>query len=366
MPELAEILRLHGPDYMAIYQDRLLPSHRRAIQDICACRTETLGGHLYRCPQCHKEHYQYHSCKNRHCPKCQNDQVERWIDQQRALLLPVPYFMATFTLPGSLRRLVRSNQKALYHLLFQASRQALQKLASDPKYIGGTLGMIGILQSWTRDLRYHPHVHYLIPGGGLTLDGYTWRPAKYNNYLLPEKPLARIFRAKFRDLLKKAGLFDLVPPQIWRQHWVVDIIPVGTGEAALKYLAPYIFRTAISNRNILTLKDGLVTFRYRASKTNTSRTTTLPAQQFIGRFLQHVLPRGFQKVRTYGLLHPKQRHLLAIVKEQLHPDDPVTAEPSREPSSPHHIPPSPAPVLCPRCACEMVHIAEIRRKRGPP
>ena len=155
MPELADILRLHGPDYVAKYHDRLLPSHRRAIQDICACRTEALGGHLYRCPKCQQDHYRYHSCKNRHCPKCQNDQVDRWIDQQRALLLPVPYFMATFTLPGSLRPFVRSNQKALYDLLFQASRQALQKLASDPKYIGGTLGMIGLLQSWTRDLRYH-------------------------------------------------------------------------------------------------------------------------------------------------------------------------------------------------------------------
>ena len=365
MPELADILRLHGPDYVAKYHDRLLPSHRRAIQDICACRTEALGGHLYHCPKCQQDHYRYHSCKNRHCPKCQNDQVDRWIDQQRALLLPVPYFMATFTLPRSLRRIVRGNQKVLYDLLFQASHQALQKLAFDPKYIGGTLGMIGLLQSWTRHLRYHPHVHYLIPGGGLTPNAYTWRPARYN-YLLPEKPLARIFRAKFRDLLKKAGLFGQVPPHIWRQDWVVDIIAVGSGQAALKYLAPYVFRVAISNRNILGLKDGQVTFRYRDSKTNTSRTTTLRAQQFIARFLQHVLPRGFQKVWTYGLLHPKQRHLFAIVKEQLHPDGPVTVHPSREPSSAHHPSGPPAPVLCPQCACQMIHITEIRRKRGPP
>jgi hypothetical protein len=365
MPELADILRLHGPDYIAKYHDRLLPSHRRAIEDISTCRTESLGGHIYRCPQCHKEHYQYHSCKNRHCPKCQNDQIDRWIDQQRALLLPVPSFMATFTLPGSLRRPLRSNQKLLYHLLFQASQQALQKLASDPKYIGGTLGMIGILQTWTQDLRYHPHVHYLIPGGGLTPDGHSWRPAKYN-FLLPEKPLARIFRAKFRDLFKKAGPFDLVPSQVWRQHWVVDIIPVGTGEQALKYLAPYVFRVAITNRNILALKDGQLTFRYCDSKTKTSRTSTLPAQQFIGRFLQHVLPRGFQKVRTYGLLHPKQRHLLAVVKEQLQPQHPATVDPSDPSPSANPTSVFPAPVLCPKCASQMIHIAEIPRKRGPP
>jgi hypothetical protein len=365
MPELADILRLHGPNYVAKYQDRLLPSHRRAIGDICACRTEVLGGHLYRCPKCQQEHYRYHSCKNRHCPKCQNDRADRWIAQQRALLLPVDYFLATFTLPAALRRLARTHQKIAYHTLFQASQQALQKLASDPKYVGGTLGMIGILQSWTRDLRYHPHVHYLIPAGGLAPDGHTWRPTRHN-YLLPEKPLARIFRAKLRDLLKEEGLFHQVPRQIWRQNWVVDIVAVGSGEAALKYLAPYIFRVVISNRNILDLKNGQVTFRYRQSKTNASRIATLPAQRFIGRFLQHVLPRGFQKVRTYGLFHPKQRSLLATVKEQLQPGSSVTQEPSSEPPSAHNLSCRPSAVLCPHCACEMTHVQEIPRKRGPP
>jgi hypothetical protein len=228
--------------------------------------------------------------------------------------------------------------------------------------------MLGVLQSWTRDLRHHPHVHYLIPGGGLAPDGRTWRAARHN-YLLPEKPLSRIFRAKFRDLFKKAGLFHQVPKDIWRQNWVVDIIPVGSGEAALKYLAPYIFRVAISNRNILHLQDGQVTFRYRDSKTNTSRTATLPAERFIGRFLQHVLPRGFQKVRTYPAgagLHPKQRRLLAIVKEQLDPNSAETGELSQDSASARHTSCRPTAVLCPHCACEMTHIHEIRRTRGPP
>jgi hypothetical protein len=324
-----------------------------------------LGGHLYRCPQCQQEHYQYHSCKNRHCPKCQHDQAERWLEQQRALLLPVAYFLATFTLPQGLRSLARGHQKVVYNLLFQASQQALQKLAADPKYLGGLLGLIGVLQTWTRDLRYHPHVHYLIPGGGRTPDGHPWRPAR-PNFLLPEKPLAQFFRAKFRDLLKKAGLFAQVPRGIWHQDWVVDIIPVGSGEAALKYLAPYVFRVAISNRNLLALTDGQVTFRYRHSKTPTTQTTTLPAEQFIGRFLQHVLPRGFQKVRTYGLLHPKQRHRFAMVKAQLQLDSPLTAEPSPAAASAQRIACPPAAVLCPLCACAMSHIREIRRRRGPP
>jgi hypothetical protein len=360
MPELADILRLHGPEYLAKYQDRLLPSHRRTIQDICACRTEAMGGHIYRCPRCRQEHYQYHSCKNRHCPKCQNDQADRWIDQQRNLLLPVPYFMATFTVPQGLRRLVRSRQKVLYDLLFHASQQALQKLAADPKYIGGALGMIGVLQTWTRDLRYHPHVHYLIPAGGLAPDG-TWRAARYN-YLLPEKPLSLIFRAKFRDLLKKAGLFDQVSVDVWQKDWVVDIIPVGSGETALKYLAPYVFRVAISNRNILALKDSHVTFRYRHS--GTPEIVTIPAQQFIHRFLQHVLPRNFQKVRTYGLLHPKQRDSLARVKELSHHRSHRAAESGSHPA--RHVSDRRAAFLCPSCNCEMILINQIFRKRAPP
>jgi hypothetical protein len=362
MPELADIFRLHGPEYLAKHQDRLLPSHRRAIQDICDCRTEAMGGHIYRCPQCQQEHYQYHSCKNRHCPKCQNDQADRWLDQQRNLLLPVPYFMATFTLPQGLRRLARSRQKVVYDLLFQASQQALQKLAADPKYVGGTLGIIGVLQTWTRDLRYHPHVHYLIPGGGLTHNG-AWREARYN-YLFPEKPLSQIFRAKFRDLLKKAGLFHQVSPDLWQKDWVVDIIAVGSGEAALKYLAPYVFRVAISNRNILALKDGHVTFRYRNAKAKTMDAATVSAEQFIRRFLHHVLPRNFQKVRTYGLLHPKQRDSLAHVKELLHRKNLENAEST--PLSTRHIPNHHTPFLCPSCACEMSHIGQIFRKRGPP
>jgi hypothetical protein len=271
--------------------------------------------------------------------------------------------MATFTLPRGLRRLARRRQKIVYDLLFQASQQALQKLAADPKYIGGSLGMIGVLQTWTRDLRYHPHVHYLIPAGGLAPNG-TWRAARCN-YLLPEKPLARIFRAKFRDLLKKAGLFDQVPSDLWQKDWVVDIITVGSGETAVKYLAPYVFRVALSNRNILALKNGRVTFRYRDAKTATTQTTTLPAEQFIRRFLHHVLPRGFQKVRTYGLLHPKQRDSLARVKELLHHKGLGNAKPVPRPARPISGG-SPTAVLCPSCACEMIHIGQIFRKRGPP
>lgn len=198
----------------------MLPSHERAIRDILRCRTDALGGEVMLCPRCGKKQYKYHSCLNRHCPKCQNDRTDRWLKKQLAWLLPTTYFMATFTLPDPLRQLARSHQKTLYHLLFTASQQALQKLAQDPKYIGGQIGMLGVLQTWRRDMGYHPHIHYLIPGGGLAPDGKTWLEVK-GDYLMPEKALAIIFRAKFRDLLRKTDLFAGVPASVWRQGWCV-------------------------------------------------------------------------------------------------------------------------------------------------
>jgi hypothetical protein len=162
MLELADIFRLHGPDYRAKFGARMLPSHRRAMQDIEQCRTKAFGGQLYYCAPCDEQRYSYHSCKNRHCPKCQNGQANQWLEEQKSLLLPVPYFMVTFTLPAELRAVARSNQQLLYNLLFRTSSQALLQLAQDPRFVGGRLGMLGVLQTWTRDLRYHPHIHYIV------------------------------------------------------------------------------------------------------------------------------------------------------------------------------------------------------------
>ena len=363
MPELADVFRLHGPAYLAKYHQKLLPSHRRALWDVRHCRTEALDGHVYKCPQCLQKRYAYHSCKNRHCPKCQNGQADQWLAQKQALLLPVTYFMATFTVPDELRNLVRSHQKDLYNLMFRASSASLQKLAQDPKYVGGTLGMIGVLQTWTRDLRYHPHIHYLIPGGGLVADGQTWTSTK-SDYLMPEKALAMIYRAKFRDGLAKLGLKDKVPVRTWRKPWCVDIEPVGSGKEALKYLTPYIFRVAISNRNILAVDNKTVTFRYRNAKTQRYEQRTLPAEQFMHRFLQHVLPKGFQKVRTYGLYHPKQRHKLKIVKEQLQPQASETS--TKNVTTNDTAAKLSVRFYCPCCKTEMIRIGKINNKRGPP
>lgn len=342
MVEVAEILRLHGPQYLAKFGARILPSHLRAMQDIEECRTAALGGQLYYCQNCKEQRYSYHSCRNRHCPKCQNERANKWLQEQKDLLLPVTHFLVTFTLPAELRPLARAHQKTVYTLLFRSSSEALQKLALDPRFVGARLGMVGVLHTWTRDLRFHPHVHYVVTGGGLDSRG-RWHPCK-NGFLVPGKPLAILFRAKLRDALQKASLLGQIDTRVWRKEWVVDLKPVGSGAAAFKYLAPYIFRVAISNNRILKLEDGKVTFKYKESKTDRVRSSTLTAEEFIRRFLQHVLPDRFVKVRYYGLLSPRQRHLWPRLRLSL-----ATAATTMRPAE---VPATELPVAalrCPRC-----------------
>jgi len=325
MLELADIFRLHGPGYRAQFGNRMLPSHQRAMQDIECCRTESLGGQLYYCAQCDQQRYSYHSCKNRHCPKCQNQQANDWLAAQQSLLLPVTHFLVTFTLPDELRAVARSNQKTIYNLLFRASSQALQQLALDPRFVGGRIGMVGVLHTWTRQLLYHPHVHFIVTGGGLTEAG-SWKSARAD-FLVPVKALSRIFRAKFRDQLKQTELLAQVDARVWQKDWVVHSEPVGSGEQAFQYLAPYIFRVAISNNRIRKLENGNVTFAYKESATDQLKHCTVSAEEFIRRFLQHVLPHRFVKVRYYGLLSPAQRQLLQKAR-QLLPD--TTSKVKRE------------------------------------
>jgi len=315
MLEVADIFRLHGPDYRSQFGKQMLPSHRRAMQDIETCRTASLGGQLYYCAQCDEQRYSYHSCKNRHCPKCQNDQANDWLQEQQSLLLPIAHFLVTFTLPAQLRALARSNQKTIYNLLFRASSAALLQLAQDPRFVGARLGMVGVLHTWTRQLLYHPHVHYIVTGGGLTDDG-RWRSSR-KDFLVPVKALSRMFRAKFRDELKKTQLCAHLEQRVWHKDWVVHSEPVGSGAQAFQYLAPYIFRVAISNNRIRKLENGRITFAYKESATDQLRHCTLDAQEFIRRFLQHVLPPRFIKIRYYGLLSPAQRKLLQKARQLL-------------------------------------------------
>jgi hypothetical protein len=262
---LGEIVRQYGPAYRVQYGDQLVPSQQAALHAIEQCRTEALGGHVYGCPACGTTRYSYHSCRNRHCPTCQHDAAQTWLARQQELLLPVPYLLLTFTLPAELRASAYHHQRIMDNLLFRASAAALIELARDPRFVGAQLGLIGVLQTWTRDLRYHPHVHYLVPGGGLADDRHTWVTAKAD-FLVHVKPLAALFRAKLRAALRQTALWNEIPAAAWQQPWVVDCRSVGTAWAALKYLAPDIFRVALSNNRIVRVADDQVTFRYTLSE----------------------------------------------------------------------------------------------------
>jgi hypothetical protein len=302
------------------------------------------------CEQCQEQVYSYHSCGNRHCPQCQHQADQQWLERQQGLLLPVPYFMVTFTLPEALRAIARSHQKVVYNLLFQTAAAALQELAQDKRFVGGQIGLVGVLQSWGRDMGYHPHIHFLVPGGGLAADGQRWLASR-PTFLVHVRPLAKLFRAKFRTALQKTDLFSQVSAEVWGTEWVVHSQTVGDGQAALKYLAPYIFQVAISNKRIVKVAEGQMTFRYTPSGRKKSKLCTLPAAEFIRRFLQHLLPKGFVKVRYYGLFSPGQRHRLKQARALLAAQRPVEPQPELEPGS--TLPgdsPSQAPTLvCPKC-----------------
>jgi hypothetical protein len=316
MTTLGEIVRQYGPAYRAQYGEQLLPGQQAALQAIEQCRTEALGGQVYTCPACGAKRYSYHSCRNRHCPTCQQDAAQTWLSRQQELLLPVPYFLVTFTLPSELRDVAYRHQRIIYSLLFRASAAALIELARDPRFLGAQIGLVGVLQTWTRDLRYHPHVHYLVPAGGLAEDGRTWVSAKAD-FLVHVKPLAALFRAKLRAALRQTALWSEIPATVWQQPWVVDCRSVGTARAALRYLAPYIFRVALSNNRIVRVADEQVAFRYTVSKSGRTAYCTLPVHEFLQRFLQHILPKGFVKVRYYGLFRLGNRRSLSRLRSQL-------------------------------------------------
>ena len=299
MLEVADIFRRHGPAYRA--QHQLLPSQLKALDDLVRCRTPACGGQLYRCDHCGSEHYSYHSCGNRHCPKCHGQQTQRWLAKHQQRLLPGGYFLLTFTLPQELRTLVWSRQKDLYGLLLRTAAAALQKLAWDSKYVGGQLAILAVLHTWTRALLYHPHVHLLVSAGGLSAEEKSWCPPRNPAFLVPGFALSKIFRGKFRAGLKKLGLLAQVPPAVWKAKWVVHGQHAGHGDKVLEYLGRYVFRIAISNSRLERLQNDTVTFSYRDNRTQELKHPQVSAHEFIRRFLQHVLPKGLVKVRTYGL-----------------------------------------------------------------
>jgi hypothetical protein len=363
MLEVADIFRLQGESFRARHD--LAPWQLKAMGDIEHCRTAYLGGHLEQCDRCGHEHYSYHSCRNRHCPKCHGEQTQVWLEKQQARLLPVAYYLLTFTVPASLRAVARSHPRHIYSLIMKAAVASLQKLAHDPQWVGGTLPILAVLHTWTRALLFHPHVHLLVPAGGISPAG-TWVDARHPNFLVPGYALSEIFRAKIKAGLKPLGLLDPGCP-CWNQKWDVHCRHAGSGKKVLDYLARYVFRIAITNSRLERLEDGALTFRYRDNRTHQLRHLTLSAENFMERFLQHVLPKGFVKVRTYGLWSARQQVLLA--KTQAHftavSSDP---KPARSGTDTAASAAAPASTLCPKCKLgHMIFLRAIapERKRPP-
>jgi hypothetical protein len=324
MPTVAEVLRRYGGEYLERFGSRMPAEHRKVLGAIRACRTGALGTVHYSCSSCGHTHVMGRSCGNRHCPTCQQEKTKAWLEKQTARLLPCPYFLMTFTLPSQLRRLARSNQRAVYNAMFQASSKTIRTLAADKRFFGdGRTGFFGVLHTWDRTLGYHPHVHYVVPGGAVSADGHSWR-ASNPAFFLPVKALSIVFRAKFREAMHKAGLLKEVDPSVWKRPWVVHSKAVGDGRMSLKYLATYVFRVGISDHRIMSCENGKVTFSYRRSGTNYWKPMKLSAMRFIQHFLQHVLPRSLQKVRHYGFLGPQSKRSIEAVRwlVTLHNGDP--------------------------------------------
>ncbi len=355
MGKLGELFRTFGPEYLATHGDGMPAAHRKALQALRACRTDACGVTGYTCSQCGEPHWTFRSCGNRHCPQCQHHKSRMWLEQRLQRALPGHHFLLTFIVPEALRPFMRSHQRAGYTALFVASSQAIKKLARDERYLGGDLpGFFGVLHTWGRQLTYQPHIHYVVPGGALSTRDGTWHPSRVDFYL-PVRALSQIYRAKFRDAMRGLGLFDAIPQEVWTIDWNVNCQAVGASEASLKYLAPYVFRVAISESRILTVKDRTVWFHYRKPGSRRLRTLALDVLEFIRRFLQHVLPAGFMKVRYYGCMHPNaaisQERLSALIEMAY--GFAIAPTPDVDPQPP-------PPLVCPHCGGLLVYRWTLR------
>lgn len=361
--EVADVMRAHGDELRTRAGSCLTPARRWVLRDLMACRTAALGGHVAECTSCGETRIAYNSCRNRHCPKCQATRAAAWVESREADLLPVEYFHVVFTVPECIGAVALQNKREVYGILFRAAAETLREIASDPKHLGAEIGCLAVLHTWAQNLQHHPHVHCVVPGGGLSLDGQRWvrcRPG----FFLPVRVLSRVFRGKFLDFLDRArrqgrlrfqggssALCDRKPfaalvKACRKQEWVVYAKPPFAGPSAvLKYLSRYTHRVAISNRRLLSLENGQVRFRCRDVRGgHRLRTMTLSAVEFLRRFLLHVLPRGFVRIRHYGFLsnRARSRKLESCRRALDVPSRPVEV-----------IAPSPGSIpACPRCGAK--------------
>ena len=334
--EVADVFRQHGAAFLQTHGATLLPEQRRVMRAIEECRTAAVGGHVAECDGCGHQVIAYNSCRNRHCPKCQALATAHWVAARQAEVLPVEYFHVVFTVPEEIAPLARQNKRVVYDMLFAAASQTLLRIAADPQHLGAEIGFLAVLHTWGQTLLHHPHLHCVVPGGGLSPDGQQWVACR-TGFFLPVRVLSRLFRRLFLDGLEEAfargalcfhaslahladerAFADLVA-SVRRTEWVVYAKPPFGGPAqVLSYLGRYTHRVAISNDRLVKMEDGEVTFRWKDYRRgNQQGTMTLAASEFIRRFLLHVLPRGFQRLRQYGLLANRQRAVKLAVCRQL-------------------------------------------------
>jgi hypothetical protein len=304
--KMVSIINQYQDAYTRKYSKTLQPIHWNALNAIRRCRTPDSGELYVQCPDCGNAQLQPMSCGHRSCPQCQNHVATQWIERQQAKLLPVPYFMVTFTLPYELRQFVWHHQKTVYPILFSCTASTLKDFGLNPKHLGAKIGMNAVLHTHSRRLDYHPHVHAVVPGGGIDDSRRQWKKKK-GKYLFNEKAMARVFRARFLDALNDLG-FSI--PKVW----IVNCAYVGKGITALKYLSRYLYRGVISEKNIVSNQNGQVTFRYIESKTGKTKYRTLAGEDFLHLILQHVLPKGFRRVRDYGFLHGNAKRSLLLIQ----------------------------------------------------
>lgn len=344
MIALATLLtQYHGP-FMARYGRQLNAAQHQAISAIRRCRTAAAGELQVRCTDCDQAASHPLSCGHRSCPQCQNHEATRWLERQRDKLLPVAYFMATFTLSAELRPLASRHPRAIYAMLFACAASTLKDFGLNQDKLGAAIGMTSVLHTHTRRLDYHPHLHVVVPGGGIDAARRQWKTTK-GKYLFNEFALAKVFRARMLDALNAAQLsIPLGVPK----RWVVDVAHVGRGQPALEYLSRYLYRGVISEKAILANRDGRVTFRYIESRSGKTKTRTLKGEDFLWLTLQHVLPRGFRRVRDYGFLHGNAKRALALVQWVL-----------RVVIAPRALRPRPL-FKCPRCQSPMCIVGLVR------
>ena len=360
----AGVIHRFESEFLARYQDQLLPSQRKALKTMQTCRSSLSSQMLAQCARCGKQRLVPHSCGHRSCPHCQHFESQRWIERQTQALLPGTYFLITFTLPAELRALAWCHQQTVYGLLMQCAWETLSQFSRNHRHLKGQAGAVGVLHTHSRRLEFHPHVHLAMPGAAFDAEHGLWRCLRRTknggNYLFNHKALAAVFRSK---LLAALNVHGLTAPVCLPERWVVDCKSVGSGEKALVYLGRYLYRGVIQERDIVRCADGQVTFRYRDSASGKNTTRTVSGAHFLWLVLQHVLPKGFRRSRNFGLLHPNCRHRqrLALLRMGLRPGSTASCPAGMRPATQPALSERPK-LQCRCCGAAMV----IVRRRIPP